>query len=258
MVLPGVGRDATGAHADFSTRLGRTRLEELTEDLVERTLEVTQEVLRAAAISPEGLDEVLLLGGQSRSPHVRRRLEEALGRPVRADRDVEGMVARGAALFGHALVRASQGKGPAVLTEVLSTPLGIAERGGTFRRVLERNTRMPVEKTLVLEARAGEPLAVAFVQGNAPLVDDDEFLGAFTLKSERDGEALVHVSLSADGTLALGVTPPDGKRTPVALDVTEPDEEGRARLLAAAPAGETQPSQDRGLMGGLRRLFGRR
>jgi molecular chaperone DnaK (HSP70) len=258
VTLASVARDAQGLPADFSTPLSRTRLEELTADLVERTLEVTLDVVRAASVTPQGLDEVLLLGGQSRSPHVRRRLEEALGRPVRAGEDVEASVARGAALLGHALVRAAQGKGPVVLAEVLSTPVGIAERGGTFRRVLERNTRLPAQKTLVLPVRAGEPLSLALLQGSAPLVEDNEFLGARTLQPERDGELQVHFDMGADGTLALAVTPPGGKRAELALERAEPDAEGLAGLLAAAPPGEAPPPGPGGLLGGLKRLFGRR
>jgi molecular chaperone DnaK (HSP70) len=258
VALPGLARDAQGAAADFTTRLSRARLEELTADLVERTLAVVQEVLQAAALSPQGLDEVLLLGGQSRSPHVRRRLEEALGRPVRTAEDGPGLVARGAALLGHSLVRAAQGKAPIQLSEVLSTPVGLAERGGTVRRVLERNTRLPATKTLVLPAHPGEPLALLLVQGEASMAEDNELLGTLTLTPERPGEVEVHFTMSADGLLTLEVELPGVRRHAATLDTRQPETEELTRLLTLAPEGDAPPPPAGGLLGGLRRLFGRR
>ncbi|MHB8874942.1 MAG: TIGR02266 family protein, partial [Myxococcaceae bacterium] len=86
-----------GSPVDLDAVVTRVGLEEVTADLVERTIEVTSAVLEAGGLKPQGLDEVLLVGGQSRAPLVRRRIEEVLGKRVRADVDPHGAVAMGAA-----------------------------------------------------------------------------------------------------------------------------------------------------------------
>ena len=142
-----------GAPTPFS--LNRERLESLTSDLVQRLTLVVRHVLESSALVPQGLDEVLLLGGQGRSPLVRRRLEESLGVPVRVDVDSAHSAALGAALLGEGLLDAAAGQPGATVSEVLSVPIGVAERGGTLRRVLERNTRLPAEKTSSSPSRPG-------------------------------------------------------------------------------------------------------
>src|SRR5207253_1921827 len=156
-----------GSAVDLSTDLTRAALEQLTGDLVERTLQVTRDVLASANLSPQSLDEILLVGGQSRAPLVRRKVEELVGRPVRTDVDAQAAVALGAAILGHALDEAAKGKPGVALSEVLSAPIGIGTRGGGVRRVLERNTRLPAEKTILLPVKAGEAIGIGVFQGAA-------------------------------------------------------------------------------------------
>ncbi|WNG34501.1 TIGR02266 family protein [Archangium violaceum] len=244
-----------GAPAPFS--LNRERLEALTADLVQRITLVVRHVLESSALTPQGLDEVLLLGGQGRSPLVRRRLEESLGVPVRADVEAPHSAALGAALLGQGILDAAAGKPGATVSEVLSVPIGVAERGGTLRRVLERNTRLPAEKTLVLPVTPG-PLTLALFQGPSPVAAENEYLGTLSFTVERPGEAEVHFSLSQDGTLSLAATLPGVKRHTVTLATDMPEDAELEAVIARSPLEGEPESRPGGLLSGLRKLFGRR
>ncbi|WP_404373509.1 Hsp70 family protein [Corallococcus coralloides] len=239
-------------------KLDRERVEALTADLAQRVVSVTREVLESNALSPQGLDAVLLVGGQSRSPLVRRRLEESLGVPVRDDVDARTAVVRGAALLGHALLLSETGKPAASVSEVLTAPIGVAEDAGTFRRVLERNTRLPTAKTLVIPVTVPGPLTLAFFQGTAATATENEWLGALTLTVERPGEVEVHLELSTDGTLAFSATLPGAKRQPVTLATEDLDDASRDALIARSPFHTEPEARPSGLLSGLKKLFGRR
>jgi molecular chaperone DnaK (HSP70) len=253
--LEAVSLPLPGVSAPFP--LDRERLEALTADLVQRITLVVRHVLETSALSPQGLDEVLLVGGQGRSPLVRRRLEESLGVPVRTDVEATQCVALGAALLGRGLLDAAAGKPGATVSEVLSVPIGVAERGGTLRRVLERNTRLPAEKTLVLPVTSG-PLTLALFQGPSPLAAENEYLGTLAFSLERPGEAEVHFSLSQDGTLSLEATLPGVKRHPVTLAADMPEDAELEALISRSPLEGEPESRPGGLLSGLRKLFGRR
>ncbi|QRN99681.1 TIGR02266 family protein [Archangium violaceum] len=237
--------------------LDRERLEALTADLVQRITLVVRQVLESSALTPQGLDEVLLLGGQGRSPLVRRRLEESLGVPVRADVEATHSAALGAALLGQGILDAEAGKPGATVSEVLSVPIGVAERGGTLRRVLERNTRLPAEKTLVLPITPG-PLVLALFQGPSPVAAENEYLGTLSFSIERPGEAEVHFSLSQDGTLSLAATLPGVKRHSVTLAADMPEDAELEAVISRSPLEGEPGNRPGGLLSGLRKLFGRR
>jgi molecular chaperone DnaK len=247
-----------GSPVDLRCDLSRDTLERLTADLVERTVACTEAVLTAASLTPQSLDEVLLVGGQSLAPLVRRRMEQALGRPGRADVDPHGAVALGAAILGDALVRAEKGQRGVTVAEQLSVPLGIALRGGGMRRVLDRRTRLPAEKTLALPVQAGVPLGLAVFQGESPQAEENEYLGALHLVPERSGEAKVLFRVATDGTVEVQAQVPGGRRA-VTLASEDVAEDVRAALYASAPLpGDPEPPAPGGLLGGIRKLFGRR
>jgi len=238
--------------------LSRERIDALTADLAQRVTEVTREVLESSSLTPQGLDAVLLVGGQSRSPLVRQRLEASLGVTVRSDVDPLGAVALGAALLGRSLLEIESGKPGATVSDVLSMPLGVAERGGTIRRVFERNTRLPADKTLVLPVTPG-PLSLALFQGLSPLSAENEYLGALHFQLERAGEAELHFSLSQDGLLSVSATLPGAKpKQPVALAAEELDDAAREALITRSPYATEAEQRPAGLLSGLRKFFGKR
>lgn len=251
--------DPQGKPVDLHVEVERGFLESATQDLVERTGQVTQAVLEAAKLQPQSLDEILLVGGQSRAPAVRKHLERVLGRPGRTDVDPAGAVALGAALLGHSLVQKERGKRGLSLAEVLSSPIGVAVKGGGFRRILERNTRLPAEKSLTLPVGAQQTLKFAVMQGTSTRADENEYLGALSLQSEKAGELNVRFAVSADGRLHLSATTPTGKRAEVHFATSEASEAAQEQLLLESPLpGEDDAarSSKSGLFGGLKRLFG--
>ncbi|EAU66644.1 DnaK protein [Stigmatella aurantiaca DW4/3-1] len=237
--------------------VSRERLEALTADLAHRVTEVTRQVLESSALTPQGLDAVVLVGGQSRAPLVRRRLEESLGVPVQADVDPLGAAALGAALLGRSLLEIESGKPGATLSDVLSVPLGVADRGGTLRRVFERNTRLPADKTLVLPVPPG-PLSLALFQGTSLQASDSEYLGELRFTLDRAGEAEFHFSLSQDGILSLETTLPGAKRQPATLLSENLDDAGKEALFARSPLTSEPEARPSGLFSGLKKLFGKR
>lgn len=256
--VPFASVDSEGRPVDLRVDVERGFLESATNDLVERTGQVTTVVLEAARLNPQSLDEVLLVGGQSRAPAVKRHLEKLLGRPARTDVDPAGAVALGAALLGQSLVQRERGKRGLSLAEVLSSPIGVAVRGGAFRRVLERNTRLPAEKSLGVPVQANQPVRLAVLQGTAARAEENEYLGALALSSERAGELNVRFAVSADGRLTLSATTPTGKQAQVQFVTADASDEAQAQLLAESPLpGEegARPTRS-GLFGGLKKLFG--
>lgn len=247
-----------GKPVDLRVDVERLYLEQNTNDLVERTVEVTQVVLEAANLTPQSLDEVVVVGGQSRSPAARARLEAVLGRKPRSDVDPQGAVAMGAALLGHSLVLRERGKTGVQLAEVLSAPIGIGVRGGGFRKVLERNTRLPAEKTLAVPVQSAQAIRLAVFQGQSPKAEDNDYLGALTTAVDRSGDLALRFSVSADGRLLLTATTPTGKQAETVFATQEASDETTAQLLAEAPLpGEgDKPPASRG-SGFFKKLFGK-
>lgn len=230
-----------------------------TKALIERAVEATRDLLEGAGLQPQSLDELLLAGSHASAPAVREALERLAGRPPRADLDAEGAAALGAALFGHSLLEKSQGKRGLALFEVLAAPIGVAVEGGGFHRVLEQNTRLPAEKTLPVPARAHTPVSLGVYQGTSALAEDNEYLGVLTSTSDRDGELEVRFSVAADGRLSLSARTPSGRPTELSFDASAADATALAQQLSRATLGapKSAPAPARGLLGGLKKLFGR-
>ena len=251
--LPFAVTDEGGAPVDLRATVTRAQIEQLTADLVERTCEVTRVVLEVGRVNAAALDEVLLVGGQSRAPLVRQRLQALLGRPPRTDVDPQGAVALGAAIFGHSLVQRERGKAGVSLSEVLSAPIGVAVKGGGFLRVLERNTRLPAEKTLTIPV-TDRPVEVAVFQGTNPRADENEYLGALHARVDKPGELLLRFAVSADGRLEVGAV---GRKGTASFSTADASDELRAHLYATAPLPGEAEAEAGGLFKGLKRLFGR-
>ncbi|GEJ59275.1 chaperone protein DnaK [Anaeromyxobacter diazotrophicus] len=168
-----------GAPVTLDAKLARAEIAALVEPLVDRTLAVCQGALAAKGLGPGDVDEVLLVGGQSRMPLVHDKVRAFFGRaPSRAVHPDEA-VAVGAALLADSLGRPD---GP-VLIDVLALPIGIALPDGRVRPVFERNTPLPVKKQYGLSTTADGQTAfeLAVVQGEAGRADGCEYLGTVRL-----------------------------------------------------------------------------
>ncbi len=234
--------------------VSRAELELRTAALVERSVLLAQDVLRAAGLSAENIDALVLSGGMAHVPHVRRAVEQAFGKPA-APMDVDSGPALGAALLGAALTApAVSGRARSNVVEVLAVPLEAVAPEFGHQRAFERNTRLPAEKTLTLTLAANQPLEVQIFQGMARAPDPRSFLGLLhSAGVERDGEWALQLGLSADGLFSAAVTPPGGKRRTLALQPAP------APAEAAEEVGNLEEADPGArLLGGLKRLFGRR
>jgi molecular chaperone DnaK len=243
------------APLDLSLMVTRAQIEELTEDLVARTMDVTRTVLDARHISAAAVDEVIFVGGQSQAPRVHAALQETLGRNVPREVDPHNAVAIGAALVGHAIKEDDPGIFAVRFNDVLGSSIGIALADGSFSAVLERNTALPCERTCTFPAGASGALKLAIYQGESALADENEYLGM--LQVETDGRAQIPVvfSVSRDGLLSLFTRSPEGERVAATLATADASDEVRRELLASAPLPEEE--HEHRLLGGIKKLFGR-
>ncbi|MDF1563471.1 MAG: TIGR02266 family protein [Deltaproteobacteria bacterium] len=171
--------DADGVPHDLKTTLDRETLDELHEGLVERTLDVVRDVLLDAGMRPDGIDDVILVGGQSRSPLVREKLALFFGKPPHPGVHPDEAVGLGAALLAASLGKVDS----VVLVDVLSMTLGVGLPGGRFHRIIERNTPLPVRKTYSLATTRNDQtrLEISVFQGEDEHIAGNEFLGTARL-----------------------------------------------------------------------------
>jgi molecular chaperone DnaK len=246
--VPFLCKTPDGKDCDLAAKVTRAELEALTGQLVERSLEVCKEVLAAKGLQPKDVDEVLLVGGQSRMPLVWRRIKEVFGREPNHSVHPDEAVAIGAALLADSATRVDS----VVLIDVLAMGIGIGLPGGRMATVLPRNTRLPV------------------FQGDSPKVAECEYLGTLQvggLRSKPRGEVRVAVEFSMGNEGILDITARDlssGKVTEVRfatvdtpealrkkLELTEPQTAPRGARPIEAPKGD----EKKGIFG---RIFGQK
>jgi molecular chaperone DnaK len=172
---PYLCRDARGRDLTLRVLVTRDELEKLTGRLVDRSLEVCREVMAAKGLTRDHIDEVLLVGGQSRMPLVWRRIREELGREPSKAVHPDEAVAIGAALLADSETRIDS----VVLIDVLGMGIGIGLQGGRMVPVLPRNTRLPAKRVHELSTTADgqAEMELAVFQGDAPEVAECEYLG---------------------------------------------------------------------------------
>lgn len=181
-----------------------TDLEKAASPLLERAMGVLTDVFESARLTPQSLDEVLLVGGQLKAPWAKHRLEAHLGR---ASLDApEHEVASGAALLAHSLLEKREKPLHTSVTEGLTAPIGLQTTQGTLRRLFERNIRLPTRQLLKLNVPKGEPLLLALFQGTSPRAEENTFLGYTFLDDALEETCSLHFQLSSSGTLEVNAS----------------------------------------------------
>jgi molecular chaperone DnaK len=177
--LPFISADASGPkHLDLT--LSRSRLEQLTGDLVERTVGPCKQALKDAGLSPEDIDEVILVGGATRMPVVQQTVKSIFGKEPHKGVNPDEVVAVGAAIQGGVL--AGEVK-EVLLLDVTPLSLGIETLGGVMTRIIERNTTIPTRKSQIFSTAADNQTAVTIhvLQGEREMAVDNRTLGRFDL-----------------------------------------------------------------------------
>jgi molecular chaperone DnaK len=177
--LPFISADESGPR-HLSTELTRSKFEELVEDLVEKTRGPCEEALKLAGLRPEEMDEILLVGGQTRTPMVIRVVQSIFGRAPSDDINPDEVVGVGAAVQAGIL------KGEVkdlVLLDVTPLSLGIETRGGTYTKIIDRNATIPTRKSKVFTTVADNQTKVQIhvLQGEREIAAHNKSLGQFEL-----------------------------------------------------------------------------
>jgi len=179
MNLPFVAADEAGPKHLVMT-LTRAKFEELVEDIIRRTERPCMEALMFAGIEPKDIDEVLLVGGQTRSPRVREFVKSIFGKEPNTTKNPDEVVASGAAVQGGVLEGEVK---DIVLLDVTPLSLGVETKGGKFVKLIERNSNIPTRNTQVFTTTVDNQSKVEIhvLQGERPLVSENKSLGRFDL-----------------------------------------------------------------------------
>lgn len=208
---PFITSDATGPK-HMQLKMTRAKLEQLVGDLVEKTLEPCKKALADAKLSPNDIQEVILVGGMTRMPLVIQTVEKFFGKKPNATVNPDEVVAIGAAIQAGNL----QGdiKGELLLLDVTPLSFGIETLGGVMTKVIERNTTIPTSKSQIFSTAAdGQPsVEVHVLQGEREMAGDNRSLGRFTLSGippAPRGVPQIEVSFDIDANGILNVKAKD-------------------------------------------------
>lgn len=177
--LPFVTADSSGPK-HLVLRITRAKFEQLTEDLITRSIEPVKKALADAKLKPSDIDEVILVGGQTRSPKVLETVRAYFGKEPNRSVNPDEAVAAGAAIQGGVL---SGDVKDVLLLDVTPLSLGIETMGGVMTRMIERNTTIPSSKSQVYSTAADNQTQVEIhvLQGEREMANDNRTLGKFTL-----------------------------------------------------------------------------
>ncbi|MBI5236135.1 MAG: Hsp70 family protein, partial [Deltaproteobacteria bacterium] len=194
-----------GEQGRFETFLTRGGLEELTSDLLRRMIEPTEKALKYAGLEPSEIDRVLLVGGSTRMPQVRRLLRELMGKEPCVDINPDEVVAMGAAIQAGILTGQIKGK---ILIDVIPISLGIEAEGGVFAKIMEKNTTIPASRSRIFTNSTDDQgaMSIHVLQGERACAASNMTLARFDLcgiSTGHRGDALVEVrfDINADGIL---------------------------------------------------------
>ena len=177
--LPYITADSSGPKHLVVT-ISRAKLESLTEDMVSRTIIPCKTALEDAGLSASDIDDVILVGGQTRMPLVQQKVQEFFGKEPRKDVNPDEAVAMGAAIQGAVL---SGDKKDVLLLDVTPLTLGIETMGGVMTPIIEKNTMIPTKKSQVFSTAADNQPAVSIqvYQGERKIANQNKLLGNFDL-----------------------------------------------------------------------------
>lgn len=177
--LPYITADASGPK-HLNIKMTRAKLESLVEDLVERTLQPCKTALKDAGLSAGEIEDVILVGGQTRMPLVQETVKKLFGKEPRRDVNPDEAVAIGAAIQGAVLTGSVK---DVLLLDVTPLSLGIETMGGVMTKLIEKNTTIPTKATQVFSTASDNQTAVTVhvLQGEREMASANKSLGRFDL-----------------------------------------------------------------------------
>jgi len=262
-----------GEH-NLEVELTRDQLESMVQDLINETIKITDSALRAAKVSIEDLDEIILVGGMTRMPKIQETIRIFFGMNPCKGVHPEEVVAIGAAVHGYSLESETHST---LLLDVTPFSLGIDMAGGFFKPVIERNATVPCSESRTFTTVRDNQSEVKVVarQGESKLASENEFLGEFVLNDIRPAPKMVpkvDVTFRIDSNGILHVTAVDRDtgeaqsieirdyveqatgEEPKAVRLAQPDLQ--APVSASRPASSQPEATSSGMFGRLKKMAG--
>jgi molecular chaperone DnaK len=211
--LPFITADAAGPK-HVNVRLTRPKLEQLVDDLIQRSIAPSRQAMKDAGVETKDIDEVVLVGGQTRMPAIQRLVKDLFGKEPHKGVNPDEVVAIGAAIQGGVLAGDVK---DVLLLDVTPLSLGIETLGGVFTKLIDRNTTIPTRKSEIFSTAADNQTSVEVhvLQGEREMARDNRTLGKFHLVGipsaprgvpqvevafDIDANGIVHVSAKDLGT----------------------------------------------------------
>lgn len=251
--LPYITADASGPK-HLNIRITRAKLESMTEDLVERTVEPCRIAMQDAGLQLSDISDVILVGGQTRMPKVQEVVKRIFGRDAKRDVNPDEAVAMGAAIQGGVLTGDVK---DVLLLDVTPLSLGIETMGGVMTKLIEKNTTIPTRASQVFSTAADNQTAVTIhvLQGERGMSSGNKSLGQFNLEGippAPRGMPQIEVSFDIDANGILNVSAKDkatGKAQSIAIKAASGlSEEEIEKMVADAKAHEEEDKQFQGLV----------
>src|SRR6058998_326944 len=177
--LPFITADASGPK-HLQLKLSRSKLEQLVEDIINKSMAPCKQAMKDAGVEPKDIDEVVLVGGQTRMPRIQALVKELFGKDPHQGVNPDEVVAIGAGIQGGVLAGDVK---DLLLLDVTPLSLGIETLGGVTTKLIERNTTIPTKKSEVFSTAADNQTSVEIkvLQGEREMARDNKLLGVFHL-----------------------------------------------------------------------------